>query len=117
LIPTLFAVYVRPQGNWLPTAAVVALMADLGVDAQAVRSSITGLKRRGVLRSGRRGSAARYGLAEPTLDLLADGDVGSSGTTAPRRRTHGSWWSTRSRVGARKRHELRTSLTRLGSAP
>jgi DNA-binding transcriptional regulator PaaX len=51
-------VYARPHGNWLPIAALVALMADLGVDAQAVRSSITRRKRRGVLRSERRVSAA-----------------------------------------------------------
>jgi len=50
-------------------------MADLGVDGQAVRSSITRLKRRGVLLSDRRGSAAGYALAEPRLDRLAEDGV------------------------------------------
>ncbi|WP_330255981.1 hypothetical protein OG874_16305 [Nocardia sp. NBC_00565] len=49
LIITIFGLCARAEGNWLSTAAVVALMADLGTESQAVRGSISRLKRRGVL--------------------------------------------------------------------
>ncbi|MFI7188807.1 hypothetical protein ACIBQ0_03655 [Nocardia nova] len=50
---TIFGLCARAEGNWLSTASVIALMGDLGADAQAVRSSISRLKRRGVLVSER----------------------------------------------------------------
>lgn len=75
LIITIFGLYARAEGNWLSVASVVALMADLGVEGQAARSSISRLKRRGVLRSERRAGTAGYSLPDPTLDVLAEGDV------------------------------------------
>ena len=47
LILTIFALYGRTEGNWLSVASIVALMADLGADGQAVRSAVSRLKRRG----------------------------------------------------------------------
>ena len=35
-ILTIFALYGRTEGNWLSVASIVALMADLGADGQAV---------------------------------------------------------------------------------
>ena len=49
LILSLYGLYARPEGNWLSVAALVALMEDLGVDSAAVRSSVSRLKKRGVL--------------------------------------------------------------------
>ena len=60
LIISLFGLYARAEGNWLPVASVIALMADLGADGQAVRSSVSRLKRQEVLRSERRDEAAGY---------------------------------------------------------
>ena len=51
LILTLYGLYARDEHNWLSVSAVVRLMADLGVDSPGVRSSISRLKRRGVLES------------------------------------------------------------------
>src|SRR6478736_2894228 len=75
LIFTIFGLYARAEHNWLSVASVVRLLADLGVDGQAARSSISRLKRRGVLGSERHDGAAGYALDGPTLEVLAEGDV------------------------------------------
>ncbi|WP_130512274.1 PaaX family transcriptional regulator C-terminal domain-containing protein [Krasilnikovia cinnamomea] len=115
LILTIFGLYARAEHNWLSVASVVRLMADLGVDGQAVRSAISRLKRRGVLDSVRHDGAAGYALADSTVELLAEGDV----RIFQRQRavpTDG-WLMVVFSVPEserEKRHELRTSLTRLG---
>jgi phenylacetic acid degradation operon negative regulatory protein len=73
LILTIFALYGRAEGNWLSVAALVALVADLGADGQAARSSVSRLKRRGVLTSERRDGSAGYSLTAPTLEMLPPG--------------------------------------------
>jgi phenylacetic acid degradation operon negative regulatory protein len=114
-IITLFGMYARLHDNWLPIAAVVSLMADLGVDGQAVRSSISRLKRRGILVSERRGATAGYTLAEPTLRLIAEGDVR---IFEHARATVADGWVVVAfsvpESDRERRHELRATLTRLG---
>ncbi|ANZ40269.1 PaaX family transcriptional regulator [Lentzea guizhouensis] len=115
LIVTIFGLYARGEDNWLSVASVVGLMAELGVEGQAVRSSISRLKRRGVVISDRREGAAGYALAEPTLETLAEGDA----RIFERRRatTDDGWLVVVFSVPEserEKRHELRTSLTQLG---
>ncbi|WP_051132883.1 PaaX family transcriptional regulator [Nocardia paucivorans] len=114
-IITIFGLCARAEGNWLSTASVVALMADLGAEGQAVRSSISRLKRRGVLVSERSGTTAGYRLSDTTLEVLAEGDVR---IFARSRATENDGWvmvvfsvpeSERD-----KRHALRSALTRLG---
>ena len=115
LILTIFALYGRAEDNWLSVASIVALMADLGADGQAVRSSVSRLKRRGVLDGERRGGAAGYSLTAPTLELLAEGDVrifNRPRATAGRRLAGGRVLGPESERD--KRHALRTNLTRLG---
>ena len=115
LILTIFALYGRTEGNWLSVASIVALMADLGADGQAVRSSVSRLKRRGVLDGERRGGAAGYCLTAPTLEALAEGDVRIFGR--PRATEADGWLVVVFSVPESerdKRHALRTSLTRLG---
>ncbi|WP_346127955.1 PaaX family transcriptional regulator [Lentzea roselyniae] len=115
LIITIFGLYARGEHNWLSVASVVQLMADLGVEGQAVRSSISRLKRRGVVRSERRDGAAGYALAEPTLETLAEGDAR---IFERRRATAGDGWLvvvfSVPESEREKRHALRTSLTQLG---
>ncbi len=115
LIISIFGLCARAEGNWLATASVVALMADLGIDHQAVRSSISRLKRRGVLVSARQGRTVGYRLAESTLAVLVEGDVRIFERA---RASEADGWvmvvfsvpeSERD-----KRHALRSSLTRLG---
>ena len=54
LILSLYGLYAREEGDWLSVASLIALMADLGVDSAAVRSSVSRLKRRGVLEATQR---------------------------------------------------------------
>jgi phenylacetic acid degradation operon negative regulatory protein len=115
LILTIFALYARAEGNWLSVASLIRLMADLGSDDRAVRSSISRLKRRGVLRSVRRGKAAGYSLEEATLEVLAEGD--SRIFDSVRATLEEGWLLVVFSVPESerdKRHELRTSLTHLG---
>ena len=74
LILTLYGLYARDEHNWLAVGSVVKLMGDLGVDSPGVRSSISRLKRRGVLRPMRLDDAAGYALSDSALDLLREGD-------------------------------------------
>lgn len=115
LIVTLYGLYAREHGSWLSIAAVVRLMADLGVEEPAVRSSISRLKRRGLLDSRRVDGVAGYALTEVAEEILADGDARIFGR---RRADEADGWllvvfsvpeSERDR-----RHQLRSQLTRLG---
>ena len=115
LIVTLYGLYAREHGSWLSVAAVVRLMAALGVEEPAVRSSISRLKRRGLLDARRVEGVAGYALTQVAQEILADGDARIFGR---RRADEADGWllvvfsvpeSERD-----KRHQLRSQLTRLG---
>src|SRR3954463_6967492 len=72
---TFFGAFLRRLGGWIAVADLIALMAELGLDAQAVRSSVSRLKRRGVIESERRGGAAGYRLTERGEAILRAGDA------------------------------------------
>jgi phenylacetic acid degradation operon negative regulatory protein len=74
LIVTIYGLYARDEKNWLPIAGLVRLMADLGVDGQAVRSSISRLKRRDTVRALQVHGVAGYALSPAMLDVLRAGD-------------------------------------------
>ena len=74
LILSLYGLYAREEGDWLSVASLIALMADLGADSAAVRSSVSRLKRRGILEAAQREGRAGYALAPSTLELLREGD-------------------------------------------
>src|SRR5262249_46655449 len=75
LIVTLYGLYARDEHNWLSVAALVRLMGELGVDGQAVRSSVSRLKRRDTLRSLSVAGAAGYSLSPAALEVLREGDA------------------------------------------
>jgi phenylacetic acid degradation operon negative regulatory protein len=115
LIVTLYGLYARDEHNWLSVAALVRLMSELGADGQAVRSSVSRLKRRDTLRSFSVAGAAGYSLSPAALEVLRQGDARIFRT---RRAAIADGWvlvvfsvpeSERER-----RHELRTQLSRLG---
>ncbi|MFJ9565845.1 PaaX family transcriptional regulator C-terminal domain-containing protein [Streptomyces fuscichromogenes] len=115
LIITLFALYARGEHNWLSVASVIRLMADLGVEAQAVRSAVSRLKRRGVLHGERHEGAAGYAVSGDTLEVLEDGDVRIFERN--RAAADDGWLVVVFSVPEserEKRHALRTALTRLG---
>jgi len=115
LIVTLYGLYARDEHNWLSVAALVRLMSELGVDGQAVRSSVSRLKRRDTLRSRSVAGAAGYSLSPAALEVLREGDAR---IFRARRATLADGWVVvvfsvpESERG--KRHELRTRLSRLG---
>ncbi len=115
LIVTLYGLYARDEHNWLSVAALVRLMSELGVDGQAVRSSVSRLKRRDTLRSLSVAGSAGYSLSPAALEVLREGDAR---IFRSRRAVLADGWvlvvfsvpeSERER-----RHELRTQLSRLG---
>jgi phenylacetic acid degradation operon negative regulatory protein len=115
LILTLYGLYARDEHNWLSVRSVVKLMEDLGVDSAGVRSSISRLKRRGVLEPLKVDGAAGYSLSAEALEVLREGDVRIFG---PKRATEADGLvmvafsvpeSERER-----RHQLRTVLSGLG---
>lgn len=74
LIVTLYGAYARETGGWLSVRLVVRLLAGLGVDEAAVRSSVSRLKRRGLLQQERRGDVVGYALSPSAREILAAGD-------------------------------------------
>jgi phenylacetic acid degradation operon negative regulatory protein len=115
LIVTVYGLYAREAGGWLSIASLVTLLGALGVDEPAVRSSISRLKRRGILVAGRHGLAAGYELSERARAILWEGDE-----RIFRRARAGiaeGWLLAVFSVPEHerhKRHVLRTQLTRLG---
>lgn len=115
LIVTLLGLYARGEQNWLSVASVVDLMADLGVEGPAVRSSISRLKRRGTLLANRRDGVAGYSLSEQALAVLAEGDVRIF--DRKRASVEDGWLLVVFSIPESerdRRHALRTTLTRLG---
>jgi phenylacetic acid degradation operon negative regulatory protein len=115
LIVTIYGLYARSGGGWLSVAALIRLLADLGVDEPAVRSAISRLKRRGMLEARRQDGAAGYQLSAGALDIMREGDAR---IFRRHRATLADGWllavfsvpeSQRDR-----RHVLRSELTRLG---
>jgi len=115
LIVSVYGLYARDRGGWLSVASLVRLMAELGVDGQAVRSAVSRLKRRGLLDAERVGRAAGYRLSAAGLDILAEGDTRIF--DRQRARLEDGWLLVVFSVPESerdKRHQLRSQLTRLG---
>ncbi|MFC8791994.1 PaaX family transcriptional regulator [Streptomyces cinereoruber] len=117
LIVSLYGAYGRTSdGSPMPVAALVRLLAVLGVDAPSVRSSVSRLKRRGLLLPRRTaGGAAGYALSEDARRLLDDGDRRIYARSEPKL-SEGWVLAVFSVPEAErhKRHLLRSRLARLG---
>lgn len=74
LIVTTYGAFAREAGGWLSVASLIRLMAELDVDEPAVRSSISRLKRRGILEAARINGSAGYALSDQAREILAEGD-------------------------------------------
>lgn len=115
LITTLYGLYARAENDWLSVAALVRLMAELGVDAAAVRSSVSRLKKRDVLHSLKRDGRAGYALSSTAIEVLREGD--DRIWSRPRATVDDGWLVVVFSVPEserEKRHALRSQLTRLG---
>lgn len=65
---------VRPLGGWMPIAAGVDLLAELGLDAPSVRTAVFRLKKNGWLIANSEHGARGYGLTDLAQATLAAGD-------------------------------------------
>jgi phenylacetic acid degradation operon negative regulatory protein len=75
LIVTLYGAYGRSVPGPVPVAELIRLLAAVGVDAPSVRSSVSRLKRRGLLLPARTArNAAGYELSPEAQQLMEDGD-------------------------------------------
>ena len=112
---TFFGAFLRRLGGWIAVADLIALMSDVGLDAQAVRSSVSRLKRRGVIESERRGGAAGYRLTPHGEAILRAGDARIFGR--PREPGFGPWLLVVFSIPEAQRalrHRLRSGLAGLG---
>ena len=123
LILSLLGLYAREDAgatgsghsHWMSVRALIALMADLDVDAAATRSSVSRLKKRGVLEPAKAGGQAGYRLSSSALAVLREGDARI--WSRPRASVGDGWLVVVFSVPEAergKRHELRSVLTRLG---
>lgn len=82
LAVTLMADYTLRLRAWLPSAAIVALLAEAGVSVAGARTAISRLARRGVLESHQQGRRTSYRLTAAAAAFLAVGGSGivSSGS-------------------------------------
>ena len=74
LIVTIYGLYARDARGWLGVGRLIRLMGVLGIDEPAVRSSISRLKRRGLLVAERVDGVAGYALSEAARAILDEGD-------------------------------------------
>lgn len=114
-IVTLFGLYAREQGGILAVADLIRMLSELGFDGAAVRSSISRLKRSGVLESVKVGSVAGYRRAPRLEGMFRSGD---ERILHPHRASAKDPWVLASfSVPERDRHlrhRLRSILTALG---
>jgi len=115
LIVTIYGLYARSDGGWLSVAALIRLLAELGVDEPAVRSAISRLKRRGILEAQRQDGSAGYRLSAEALAILREGDAR---IFRQRRAVLADGWLLAvfsvPEAERHRRHVLRSELTRLG---
>ncbi|MGW2782234.1 PaaX family transcriptional regulator [Streptomyces populi] len=115
LIVTFYGAYGRFTPGPVPVAELIRLLAAVGVDAPSVRSSVSRLKRRGLLEPARTpAGAAGYALSPDARQLLDDGDRRVYATTPPE---DGGWVLAVFSVPEserQKRHVLRSRLAGLG---
>jgi phenylacetic acid degradation operon negative regulatory protein len=115
LIVTVYGLYSRGAGGWMSVASLVSLLGDLGIDEPAVRSSISRLKRRGILVARRLGGAAGYELSGEGQAILREGDHRIF--RRERARLADGWLLAVFSVPEAERHQrhvLRSQLSRLG---
>ncbi|TQJ56314.1 MULTISPECIES: PaaX family transcriptional regulator [Streptomyces] len=115
LIVTLYGAYGRFAPGPVPVAELIRLLAAVGVDAPSVRSSVSRLKRRGLLLPARTAQgAAGYELSDEARQLLDDGDRRIYATAPP---PDEGWVLAVFSVPEserQKRHVLRSRLAGLG---
>lgn len=114
-ILTLFGLYGRPAGKPIPVSAIVRLLAELGSEPSSVRSSISRLKKKGVLNSKRSKAGSTYALCEGLEQPMKVGDLR---IFSPVPASIGDPWLLVSfsvpESERKNRHIIRSGLTKMG---
>ena len=120
LAVTLLADYTLRTRAWLPSAAIVELLAESQVSAGGARTAISRLARRGVLEGSRQGRHSFYRLTQPAaVDLSIGGHwiIASTAGAGP----WDGWWTliafSLPQEHSNQRRALRGRLRWLGYAP
>jgi len=115
LIFTLYGDYLVSRGGEIWIGHIIELMAELNTSAQAIRSTLSRMTRKGWLRSRREGRHSFYRITPKTETLLAEG---TRRIYQPRQDPWGGHWYILSYSIPEKqrhlRHRLRQRLTWLG---
>ncbi|MFE4196989.1 PaaX family transcriptional regulator C-terminal domain-containing protein [Paenarthrobacter sp. NPDC056912] len=115
LIVTVYGLYARGEGGVFAVSELITLLSDLGVESGGVRSSVSRLKKRGILESLKQGRTASYRLALGLEDVFRAGD---ERIFARRRATPDDEWILTSfsvpESERHLRHKIRTILVRMG---
>jgi phenylacetic acid degradation operon negative regulatory protein len=114
-VVTVFGLYGRPAGKAIPVAALVRLLSELGYEPTSVRSSISRLKKKGVLISRKVDGASGYALSDELEPHMLAGDerifsLRTAGMADP-------WLLVSYSVPEserKKRHKIRAGLSRMG---
>jgi phenylacetic acid degradation operon negative regulatory protein len=115
LIVTIFGLYARETGALMPVSSLVRLLGELGVEAAGVRSSVSRLKRRGILESTKAGGIASYAIVPGRVDMFTEGDTRIFSPSHPS--AEDKWLLVVFSIPETmrvKRHILRSELTRMG---
>jgi len=115
LILTFYGLYREVVRGWISIAHLIRLMAEVDVDAPAVRSAVSRLKRRGLIEARAVAGAAGYSLSPAGRQLLAEGDPRIFGRQAAQ--LSDGWVLAVFSVPESerdKRHVLRSRLDQLG---
>lgn len=120
LAVTLLADYTLRARAGLPSAAIVALLAEAGVTPAGARTAISRLSRRGILEGLRQGRQSSYRLAPAAAANLAAGGSAIIASAAGPQPWDGGWtliaFSLPQHEGSQRRG-LRNQLRWLGFAP
>ncbi len=115
LIVSLFGLYARQHGGGLAVATIISLMQDVGVESPGTRSSISRLKKRGIIDSRQINGRSGYALAPAVIETFIEGD---ERIFHPHRAQRGDQWLlatfTVPESQRNVRHKIRSSLIRMG---
>ncbi len=75
LIFTIYGAYSRSLGGWIAVSSLLALLREMNIEDNAVRSALSRLKRRGVLLSEAHNGFAGYALSDSARKAFDTGDA------------------------------------------
>lgn len=105
----------RTSGGWIAIGDLIKLLECVDLDAQAVRSAASRMKRKGLLLAQKRDGVAGYALSESATEILADGHERIFRSVEP---TQDQPWVVAlfsvPEAERRKRYLIRSRLERLG---